>query len=137
MAVVDEVARIITSTLDIDQVCEEFAVEMKKLVDFERASISVIDLESSTFTLQYMFGDPAPGRSVKSVTPMKDTLTGTLLETGQTIIRGDISVKPGFPDDQLFLERDLMGELTGKTQEICKSSPSIRRSRSRANDARS
>ena len=39
MAVVDEVARIITSTLDIDQVYEQFALEVKKLVDFDRMSL--------------------------------------------------------------------------------------------------
>ena len=35
MAAVDEVARIITSTLEIDQVYEQFATEVRKLVDFD------------------------------------------------------------------------------------------------------
>lgn len=44
--VIDEVARIVTSTLDIEQVYEDFAREAKKLVDFDRMAINVIDTEA-------------------------------------------------------------------------------------------
>ncbi|MDA1219562.1 MAG: GAF domain-containing protein [Chloroflexi bacterium] len=108
MALVDEVARIITSTLDIDQACGEFTREMKKLVDFERALISVVDREAATFTLQYIFGVPRVGQAIGSVTPLQDTVTGELAKTGRTIIWGDISAKPGFADDQAHVELGLL-----------------------------
>lgn len=108
MALVDEVARIITSTLDIDQACDEFTQELRKLVEFERASISVIDRDANAFILQYVFGDPGSGYAVTSVIPLQDTLTGELVKTGQAIIRGDISAKPGFADDQRNLGQGLL-----------------------------
>jgi len=37
------VARIITSTLNIDEVYEKFALEVKKLVDFDRMNVNLID----------------------------------------------------------------------------------------------
>ena len=46
-----------SSTLDIEEVYERFALEMKKLVDFDRAVIDVIDRESETAILKYRF-DP-------------------------------------------------------------------------------
>ncbi len=91
MAVVDEVARIITSTLEIDQVCEEFTQEMRKLVDFERASISVVNQGTDTYTIQYVFGSPRSGHPIGSVMPLAANMTGELVETAQTIVRADIA----------------------------------------------
>jgi CHASE1-domain containing sensor protein len=42
-AVVDEVARVITSTLGIQHVYEEFAQQLGQLVDFDRVAMAVID----------------------------------------------------------------------------------------------
>ena len=61
MDLVDEVARIVTSTLNIGEVYEKFTQELKKLVNFDRASINVIDQEAGTATLKFLFG-PGPGR---------------------------------------------------------------------------
>jgi GAF domain-containing protein len=108
MAVVDEVARIITSTLEIDQVCEEFTREMKKLVDFERAAISMVNREADTFTVQYVFGDLRSGHQVGSVMPLAGNLTGELVKFGQTIVHDDIAaVQACYPHDQDHLELGL------------------------------
>ena len=50
MAVADEVAQILTSTLDINEVYDRFVQELKKLLDCDRASITVIDPDSASFT---------------------------------------------------------------------------------------
>jgi GAF domain-containing protein len=107
MAVVDEVARIITSALEIDQVCEEFTREMRKLVDFERAAISMVNREADTFTVQYVFGDPRSGHPVGSVMPLAGNLTGELVKFGQTIVHDDIATVQGYPNDQDHLDLGL------------------------------
>jgi GAF domain-containing protein len=109
MEVVNEVARIMTSTLHIDQVCEEFAREMRKLVDFERASISMVDRESRTYTPQYVFGGPRSNEPIGSVSPLEGSMTGAVVETGRTLVRRDISSPEGgeFLDDQVHLELGL------------------------------
>ena len=67
MDLTDEVARIVTSALNIDEVFESFALEMKKLVDFDRASINVIDQDAGTVTLKCLIGPAREGRSVGTV----------------------------------------------------------------------
>jgi signal transduction histidine kinase len=106
MEVVNEVARIMTSTLQIDQVCEEFAREMRKLVDFDRASISTVDREAGTYTPQYIFGDPKLNQPIGSVNPLPGTMTGKIEETRRTLVRGDISSPENgeFSDDQAHWE---------------------------------
>ena len=43
IAVVNQVSRVITSAINIEEVYGKFALELKKLVDFERASINLVD----------------------------------------------------------------------------------------------
>lgn len=111
MGLVDEVARIITSTLNINQVCEEFTHEMKKLVDFNRASVSLVDEEAGTFTLTYVLGEPRPGRTIGLVTPLEGSQTGQVVRAGKTLVRSDISSDLSFRDDQAHLDLGLYSSI--------------------------
>jgi PAS domain S-box-containing protein len=106
-AVVDEVARIITSTLDIGQVYEKFAAEMKKLVDFDRVAISVIDHDGATFTPAYMSGVPWEGREVGAVVPLEGSLIERVLLTGWTLLREDLGAGDSFSGDAARLKAGL------------------------------
>lgn len=80
--------------------CEEFADELKKLVDFERASISTIDSEAGTLEIQYMFAGPRCGYEVGKVFPLEGTQTGYLASTGHPLARTIHSSDLCFQDDQ-------------------------------------
>ena len=41
MAVIAEIGRLISSTLDIDEVYERFAAEAKKLIPFDRLAVNL------------------------------------------------------------------------------------------------
>jgi Nif-specific regulatory protein len=103
MAVVDQVSRIITSTLDIDQVYEKFALEMKKLVDFDRASINFVDQDAGTYTLLYLFGESRPGRSVGDAAPLEGTHTQQVVRTGQPRITRDLAEDTEYPLSRKWL----------------------------------
>ena len=92
MDLVDEVARIVTSTLNIGEVYEKFTQELKKLVNFDRASINVIDQEAGTATLKFLFGPARAGHAVGTVSSLQDSENQTVLETGQTLLREDAAV---------------------------------------------
>ncbi len=94
IAVADEVARIITSTLDIDQVYEKFALELKKLVDFDRMNINVIDYEGDFNETKYLFGEALPESQVGRVRPMEGSLSKRVADTQQTLVQPDIGVIP-------------------------------------------
>ena len=100
MAVVDQVARIVTSTLDVDQVYEQFAQEMKKLVDFDRVNINVIDHQAKTYTLKYLHGSDRVDRTEGSVWPLGNSQTQHILTTGQVLRRDDVSAEPMFDSDE-------------------------------------
>ena len=122
MDLTDEVARIITSTLHIDRVYGDFARELKKLVVFERASISTVDSEAGTFKIQYIFADPRSGYEVGKVCPLDGTQTGHLVSTGHTLARNVLSSDLSFQDDQDFhrigLESSIAVPLVSKSRVI-------------------
>jgi GAF domain-containing protein len=77
---------------------------MRKLVDFERASISIVNEEAGTYTVQYVFGRTRPGHPVGSVTPLAGNMTGDLVETGQTIVRFDVAEAQIYADERDHLK---------------------------------
>jgi len=99
MALADEVARIVTSTLDINEVYERFALEVKKLVDFDRMNINVIDQDAETSTLKYLIGPARTDNSVGRVNSIQDTENQAVLETGRTLLREDAAEDDRYPSD--------------------------------------
>lgn len=91
---IDEVSRILTSTLDIDQVFDQFSAEVKKSVDFDRMVVHKIDLDAEVFAVQYVSGVVQPLRSKGDVRPLENTLTQKMLDAGQTIIQHDLADQP-------------------------------------------
>ena len=107
MAVVDENAKIITSTLDIDEVYEKFALEVKKLVDFDRMNINLIDYERDIYQIKYHFGEEPLQLSVNTTGPLAGTPTGKVADTGQTLLQHDIALGPRSPIGEQFLQMGL------------------------------
>ena len=107
MALVDEVARIITATLEIDQVYQRFALEMKKIVAFDLISINVVDQEAGTLVRKYDFGQPMPAPFRSDIWPLQGSHTQHVIETGQTLVRANIAADRRFTGDQDFLEAGL------------------------------
>ena len=110
-AVVDEVASIVTSTLDIDQVYEKFAAEMRKLVDFDRVTITLVDHDAGTFTPKYVAGAHLAGREVDIVVPLEGTMTERLLRTGQPVLRADLQAYGRYAGDSDRLQAGMRSEL--------------------------
>ncbi|MFQ6027483.1 MAG: GAF domain-containing protein, partial [Dehalococcoidia bacterium] len=94
MAVVDEVARIVTSTLDINQVYDQFAEEVKKLVDFDRLSIVVLNGEGDSFTVKHAHGREVSLSQAGDVVPVANTMIEDVVNYGQTLIRRDLADGP-------------------------------------------
>ena len=107
MTVVDEVARIITSTRNIDEVYEKFALEVKNLVGFDRMNINTIDYGRNTFEIKYQFGEEALQLSVNTTGPLEGTPTGKVADTGQTLLQHDIALGPRSPIGEQFLQMGL------------------------------
>ena len=80
-AVMAEIGRIISSTLDIDEVYNGFAETVRHLIDFDRISISTIDVEHHTATVAYAIGKEMPDRRTGEVFPLSQSVYEHILKT--------------------------------------------------------
>ncbi|MGZ3590676.1 MAG: PAS domain S-box protein, partial [Thermodesulfobacteriota bacterium] len=67
-AIMAEIGRIVSSTLNIEEVYERFAEEVRKLIPFDRISVNRINPDRASVTIAYAFG-------IK----IRDTQEGTLV----------------------------------------------------------
>jgi len=95
-AVVAEVARIVTSTLDIGQVYEKFAAAVKKLVDFDRVAITVLDHGTGILTRRHLSGKPMDDGGGPAGVPLNGTIADWVSRTGQSCMREDIGAGDSF-----------------------------------------
>ena len=86
-----EIGRIISSTLNIDEVYELFAAEVKKIIPFERLNINLFNHEAKTATAAYTFGTAVPGRQAGAVFPLAGSAAEETLKTrsGMLILAED------------------------------------------------
>jgi len=103
MAIVDEVGRIITSTLDIDQVYEQFAAELKRLVDFDRAVITTIDQGNQSLRLAYFHPPSDSSLRQGQVIPLDGTATAHAASIRRSFIHDDLTESAPFWTWELYL----------------------------------
>jgi len=81
MTTMAEIGQIISSTLDIDAVYEDFAQAVANLIPFDRISINIISPEKNTFTTTYVTGLEVPGRLKGDTVPLAGTATERVCKT--------------------------------------------------------
>ena len=85
-ATVAEIGRIISSTLNINEVYERFAEEVRKLIPFERININIIAHEGKTSTSTYSAGTVVPGRKVGAVFQLAASAAEEVMRTRSGLI---------------------------------------------------
>ena len=111
LSLVDEVARMITSTLEIGQAYDEFATEVKKLVDFDRMNINILDYAEGTHILKYSFGQQVSQRSPGYISPIEGGEIEQVLSCGRSFVRDDIATDPSFRWDEQLLDAGLRSSI--------------------------
>ncbi|RPI99572.1 MAG: GAF domain-containing sensor histidine kinase, partial [Deltaproteobacteria bacterium] len=85
-AVVAEIGRIIGSTLDIEEVYERFAEEVRKIIPFDRIVINLIDTEKNTFSNAYVTGIGIEDRKAGAVYPLKGSANFEMISTQSSLL---------------------------------------------------
>jgi PAS domain S-box-containing protein len=80
-SVMAEIGRIISSSLDIDDVYERFAEQVRRLIPFDRISIGLVDLDEDIFTDAYHTGIEVPGRGYGAINKLAGSMTGQIVRT--------------------------------------------------------
>ncbi len=75
-ATMAEIGRIISSTLNIEEVYERFAKEVAKLITFDRIVITLINPTEQTANVAYLTGIELPNRRQGGPVPLSMTVTG-------------------------------------------------------------
>ena len=85
-ALIAQIGRIISSTLDIDSIYERFAQEAKKLIEFDRISVGIIDRKENRIILPYASGAAVPGRQSGDIIPLSGSPSEERSETRSTLL---------------------------------------------------
>ena len=112
MAIVDEVARTITTTLDINDQYEKFSTEIQTLVEFDRMTVNLIDRDDCFLIIKYEFGEPLRGFGTGTVIPLDGSQTAQIMATGESLVRADISKNSIFVSDSFASHVGLRSNIT-------------------------
>jgi len=96
-AIMAEIGRIISSSLNIEDVYEQFATEAHKLIPFDGIAINMINHKEGTVTVPYVAGINVPRCQPRDAFPLEGSVTGEVAyKRAGLIIR--ISDKDDFRD---------------------------------------
>ena len=107
-----EVSKIITSTLDISLVYEQFASEVKKLVDVEWIGIILIDETRANLKLAYLSEQVGSAIREGETVPLAGTLTEHVAKSQRTLICGDLTKETRFWTTKWTLQEGLRSAIT-------------------------
>ena len=80
-AIMAEIGRIISSTLNIDDVYERFAEKVRDLIPFDRITIRTINPKNNTVTVAYISGVDAENHQIGYSTPLPGSVAEQCIHT--------------------------------------------------------
>jgi diguanylate cyclase (GGDEF)-like protein/PAS domain S-box-containing protein len=103
--VLNNIARIISSSLQIEEVFDAFANEMEKLIAFDRLSVAFLDESGSYLRIFASGARTDSGWGMESLIPLVGTGPGWVVLNERHFIHDDTKANPKFIEDQ-FLHED-------------------------------
>ncbi|MBE0557658.1 MAG: diguanylate cyclase, partial [Proteobacteria bacterium] len=88
MAIIAEIGRLVSSTLDIGEVYGTVAAETGKLIHFDRVSVNLHDPHESTMNVVYVSGLDVPGRRPGDSLPLKGSVSEVIIRKRTGMIIG-------------------------------------------------
>jgi PAS domain S-box-containing protein len=85
-AIMAEIGRIISSTLNIEEGYERFAEEAHKLIPFDGIAINIINYKEGTVTVPYVSGIDVPGCQPGDILPLVGSVTGEVIRAHSGLI---------------------------------------------------
>ncbi|HBB17668.1 MAG TPA: hypothetical protein DCZ97_11990 [Syntrophus sp. (in: bacteria)] len=86
MAIIAEIGRVISSSLDIDEVYESFVTEARKLIPSDRISVTVINPDGKSFTNAYVSGFDIPERRPGTIAPIAGSVSEIFMKKRSGLI---------------------------------------------------
>ena len=86
MAIIAEIGRVVSSTLDINQVFEWVNTEVRKLIPYDRLLVNLKKNNGDEFIVVYASGVDNPARRLTDSYPSQGTATGIVMNTRTGIL---------------------------------------------------
>jgi diguanylate cyclase (GGDEF)-like protein/PAS domain S-box-containing protein len=102
--VLNNIARIISSSLQIEEVFDAFANEMEKLIDFDRLSVAFLDASGSYLRIFASGSRTDSGWGMESLVPVVGTGPGWVVLNETHFIHADTKSQQRFIEDQFLYE---------------------------------
>jgi PAS domain S-box-containing protein len=80
------IGRIISSTLNIEEVYDRFAEEVRKLIPFDRIVIDINNFEQNTTTITYTAGIEVPGRRAGDMVPLPGSASAEVASSRRSLL---------------------------------------------------
>jgi PAS domain S-box-containing protein len=99
-AIMAEIGRIISSTLNIEEVYERFAKEVRKLFPIDRILVNIVNPKNHTITVAYVFGVEVAGRKQGDAIPYNDPFIEELIIRRSNVLiqtEDDNELAEGYP----------------------------------------
>ncbi|MCM8794089.1 MAG: PAS domain S-box protein [Candidatus Omnitrophica bacterium] len=84
--IIAEIGRIISSTLNIEEVYEKFSEKLAKLIFFDRIAINIVDYEKNSFLVRYAHGSVITGREKERLIPIEGTATEWVIKNQKGLL---------------------------------------------------
>ena len=81
MGILTETGRVISSTLEIDQVYESIVAQIARLIRFDSLILNLFNAQDETLKVVYISGLDIPGRRVGESYPLRDTVSEAVGQT--------------------------------------------------------
>jgi GAF domain-containing protein/CheY-like chemotaxis protein len=112
IAAVNRIASAISSSLDIHDVYRTFFAELKAIVEFDRASLALLDASRENLTVQVLSGEAKDGLTVEAQLPLADSAQGYTLVEGKAWLRRDLREKQSLTPDGQTLAAGLLSDIS-------------------------
>jgi PAS domain S-box-containing protein len=109
-----EISRIVSSTLEIEEVYEKFAEEVRKLIPFDRLAIHVLRPETQSTLVAHIAGPPVVERTKGSLIPLAGSFNEAVIQSGASLILQGVEeeIAARYPSLKTTLEAGLRSFLS-------------------------
>jgi signal transduction histidine kinase len=106
IALIHEITQAVNSALELDKIFLILAVELKKIVDYDYAAVSLMAEEDGYF-YNSIIHPPLPENEARRRLPLTGSTLERLLQTREPLLRQDLSNRHETPDDEELLKRGI------------------------------
>lgn len=107
IAVISELDKVISSSLDIHEVYDAFAEGVRRLVDYDWISVALYDEKEDVIRMHLVRTKEKSKIPEGSWRPKEGTVIGHVIDTGKPFIRGDLSTEKEFVEDEFIVSKGL------------------------------